>query len=269
MTEPRSRTTPDGRFTYLSAGREDGVPLVFLHGIGGGARLWTGQLAAFGARYRAVAWDMPGYGGSAPLAAGSVAALAEALAAFLRGLSLDRPVLVGHSLGGMIVQSCLADTPGAARAAVLAQTSPAFGGRDPAWAREFVAARLEPLDRGRGMAELARESVAGMVGDAPDPAGVELARAVMAETPEAAYRASTLAMIGFDRREALARITVPTLLLAGSKDQNAPAATMARMAERVPGAEYVCVEGAGHLLMLERPAAFEAALAGFLARQIG
>ena len=267
MVEISRKTTPDGRFTYLEAGPAAGLPVVFLHGIGGGARLWARQLDSFGSRYRAIAWDMPGYGGSASLdGPPGMGALAAALAAFLRDLGLDRPVLVGHSIGGMIVQTYLADALGPLRGAVLAQTSPAFGGRDPAWARDFVAARLGPLDRGESMASLAEASVAGMVGDEPDEAGIALARAVMAETPPAAFRASTLAMLGFDAREALARIAVPVLLLAGTRDLNAPAATMAKMAEKMPGAEIVVVEGAGHLLMLERPAAFDAALAAFLDR---
>ena len=60
--------TSDGRFGYEAAGNPASPPLVFLHGIGGAARAWRGQLEFFGDRYRAIAWDMPGYGGSAPLA---------------------------------------------------------------------------------------------------------------------------------------------------------------------------------------------------------
>ena len=71
--------TRDGRFGYEATGDLGGTPLVFLHGIGGAARTWRGQLASFGDRYRAVAWDMPGYGGSAPLAKVSIATLADAL----------------------------------------------------------------------------------------------------------------------------------------------------------------------------------------------
>ena len=79
--------TRDGRFGYEAAGDPALPPLVFLHGIGGAARAWRGQLEAFGGRYRAIAWDMPGYGGSAPLAAVSIAALADALAAISCGRS--------------------------------------------------------------------------------------------------------------------------------------------------------------------------------------
>lgn len=266
MAEIRSRVTADGALTYLEAGPAHAMPVVFLHGIGGSARLWTRQLASFGEHHRAVAWNMPGYGGSAPLPTSSVGLLGDALARFLELPGLDRPVLVGHSLGGMVVQSYLADGHPPPRGAVLAQTSPAFGGRDPAWARDFVAARLEPLERGETMRAMAPAMVEGMIGEGADPDGVALALDAIAETPESAYRDSTLAMIGFDRREALERIAVPTLVVSGSADRNAPAATMEKMAARIPGAEYVCVEGCGHLVMAERPDAFDGALRAFLAR---
>ena len=64
--------TSDGRFGYEAAGKPTSPPLVFLHGIGGAARAWRGQIEAFGDRYRAMAWDMPGYGGSAPLPASAL-----------------------------------------------------------------------------------------------------------------------------------------------------------------------------------------------------
>src|ERR1700710_13981 len=119
--------TSDGRFGYEAAGAADLPPLVFLHGIGGTARVWRGQLAAFGDRYRAIAWDMPGYGGSAPLQNVGIATLASALKDFLAGVGAVKPVIVGHSIGGMIVQQLLTHDPAIAHAVVLAQTSPAFG----------------------------------------------------------------------------------------------------------------------------------------------
>src|SRR5438046_7420589 len=99
--------TGDGRLSYEAAGDAPLPPLVFLHGIGGAARAWRGQLASFGDRYRAVAWDMPGYGGSAPLPNVSIATLADALQDFLQQIGASRPILVGHSIGGMIVQQWL------------------------------------------------------------------------------------------------------------------------------------------------------------------
>jgi 3-oxoadipate enol-lactonase len=256
--------TRDGRFTYEAAGDPDLPPLVFLHGIGGAARAWRGQIEAFGDRYRAIAWDMPGYGGSAPLAAVSIATLADALQDFLQQIAATRPVLVGHSIGGMIVQQWLVKYPRVAAAVVLAQTSPAFGKADGDWQKSFIDARLGPLDRGETLSALAPALVKELVGDHPDASGVALARDCMANVPEASYRASMRALLGFDQRNALKEIKVPTLVLSGTKDRNAPAPMMAKMATYIPSANYVELEGAGHLVNLERPEAFNTALDQFL-----
>ena len=256
--------TKDGRFRYEAAGDPGGTPLVFLHGIGGAARAWHSQIASFGDRYRAVAWDMPGYGGSAPLPNVSIATLADALQDFLQQIGASRPILVGHSIGGMIVQQWLIKHPGAATAVVLAQTSPAFGKAEGDWQKQFIEARLGPLDRGETMETLAPSLVKELVGDHPDTGGMQVARNCMASVPEASYRAMMLALLGFDQRKALGDIAVPTLVLSGSKDKNAPAPMMAKMATYIPSATYIELEGAGHLVNLEQPRAFDAALAQFL-----
>jgi 3-oxoadipate enol-lactonase len=256
--------TKDGRFSYEAAGDSSQPPLVFLHGIGGAARAWRGQIATFGGRCRAIAWDMPGYGGSAPLATVSIATLADALQDFLDQVGATKPVIVGHSIGGMIVQQWLVKHPGTAAAVVLAQTSPAFGKADGDWQKSFIEARLGPLDRGETMRSLAPLLVKDLVGDDPDAGAMELARDCMAAVPESSYRASMLALLGFDQRSALREIQVPTLVLSGSKDKNAPAPMMAKMAAYIRSATYVELEGVGHLVNLERPGIFNAALDQFL-----
>ena len=256
--------TSDGRFSYEAAGDAALSPLVFLHGIGGAARAWRGQLDFFKGRYRTIAWDMPGYGGSAPLPTISMDALASALQDFLQQVGAIKPIIVGHSIGGMIVQQLLVKTPGNAGTVVLAQTSPAFGKPDGDWQKAFIAARLGPLDRGETLASLAPSLVKELVGDDPDESGMDLARDCMAAVPEATYRATMLALMGFDLRNALKIIAVPTLVLSGSKDNNAPAPMMAKMASYIPSAKYVELEGVGHLANLERPIAFNAALDRFL-----
>ena len=130
--------TSDGRFGYDAAGDDAAPALVFLHGIGGAARGWRHQLETFAPSWHAVAWDMPGYGASQLPAEVSIATLAAALADFLAALHLKRPVLVGHSIGGMIVQQLHRRShPQAARAVVLAQTSPAFGRPDGDWQKQI------------------------------------------------------------------------------------------------------------------------------------
>ena len=247
---------------YLEVG--EGRAVLFLHGIGGGAAGFARQLAHFGKRYRAIAWEMPGYAGSVPLPVVTIAGLAASLGLFIRALGLERPVLVGHSLGGMVVQRLLMEAPHIAGAVVLSQTAAAFGGRDPAWAEQFVASKIEPLDAGRSMAALAPEVICEMIGAGADPAGVAAMEACFAGVSESTYRDMVLAMPGFDARAGLERIVVPTLVVAGSEDRAAPAAGCERMAQKIPGARYAVLPGAGHLAHAEQPAAFNAALDEFL-----
>jgi 3-oxoadipate enol-lactonase len=103
-----------------------------------------------------------------------------------------------------------------------------------------------------------------LIGDNPDAGGMDVARDCMGSVPEASYRAMMLALLGFDRRKALGNISVPTLVLSGSNDKNAPAPMMAKMASYIPSATYVELDGAGHLVNLERPKTFNAALEQFL-----
>jgi pimeloyl-ACP methyl ester carboxylesterase len=245
--------------------RGAGPAVVFLHGIGGDAESWLPELEALAGNYRAIAWDMPGYGGSPALTEMSFPALAEALEALLDALEIDRAHLVGHSVGGMVAQEfAAASFPQRVASLVLYATSPAFGKPDGQWQREFLKARLAPLDAGRRMADLAPGIVAGLVGADPDAQGVARATAAMARVPEDAYRAALECLITFDRRDALPEIAMPVLVLAGAEDDNAPARMMERMAKQIPGARFEIVAGAGHLAHFEKPAAFRAAIAEFL-----
>ncbi len=241
-----------------------GQPLVFLHGIGGGAACWQPQLDEFGRAYRALAWDMPGYGESEPLEPPTFAGYAGALRQFLAERGAVRPVLVGHSIGGMIAQEFLAANPGVARAVALVATSPAFGRPDGAWQQAFLRARLAPLDAGQTLPELAPEIVRGLVGPAARAEGIEQATRCMAAVPAAAYRAALACLVTFDRRAALSAIDIPCLVLAGEADTNAPPAMMRSMAAKIPTARFEVLPGLGHLPNLEDPPAFNAALRRFL-----
>ena len=72
---------------------------------------------------------------------------------------MQRPVLVGHSLGGMVAQTALRRRPDGYSAVVLVCTSPAFGNPSGEFQRKFVADRLRPLNLGKDMADLAAASL--------------------------------------------------------------------------------------------------------------
>jgi 3-oxoadipate enol-lactonase len=119
---------------------------------------------------------------------------------------------------------------------------------------------------GLGMAGMANKLLPGLVSVHASSASREAARQVMTQVPEATYRAALQAIAGFDRRDALASIGMPTLILAGEDDTTAPPEMMRRMAARVSGSEYRCLAQAGHIANVEQPAAFNGAVIGFLRR---
>ena len=88
----------------------------------------------------------------------------------------------------------------------------------------------------------------------------------MAGVPPQTYRKAVAMLTTFDRRALLPKIRVPTLVLAGSDDLVAPAKMMERMAQKIPGSEYVCLSGCGHLGPMDQPDAFNTALLAFLER---
>ena len=240
------------------------TPLLFLHGLGGGHAAWDRQVEHFGRRgYRCLAWDQPGYGGTPSVEPYTLQTVTDALK---RHMGKDRFVLIGQSMGGFVAQEMYARYPDRIAALVLAFTSPAFGGTGSQFARQFIAARVGPLDEGKTMGQVAKALMPSMRGTKSDPQGLAHAERVMSAIPLATYRKAVQMLTSFDRRGQLEQIAVPTLLVAGSDDRIAPFAVMESMARRIPHAEFMLLEGCGHLGPIDQPQAFNGALENFLQR---
>ncbi len=229
--------------------------------MGGGHHAWDAQLPFFAAHgYGAHAWDQPGYGESETVEPYDFEQIANSLARLIRHLDDGPVVLVGHSMGGYVAQETYARHPALVKGLALCFTSPAFGGSGSELARRFIEARIGPLDAGKTMAEIAAQLIPAMGSNS------KLAERIMAGVPPETYRKAVRLLATFDRRKDLENIKVPTLLVAGSEDRVAPPAVMERMAQKIPGAEYVLIEGCGHLGPMDRPDRFNESLLGFLRR---
>jgi pimeloyl-ACP methyl ester carboxylesterase len=241
--------------------------LLFLHGVGGSDAVWDRQLPYFAARgYRVAAWNQPGYGGRPLVEPYDLEHVALALRRKIESLEGKPVVLVGHSMGGFVAQEAYARFPQLVKALVLCFTSASFGGTGSDFAKQFLAARIGPLDEGRSMAEIAARILPTMRGAKSASGGIETAERIMAALPPQTYRRAVQLLTTFDRRSQLADICVPTLLIAGSDDRTAPAAVMERMAAKIRGAEFVTLSGCGHLGPVDQPDEFNAVLLAFLVR---
>jgi 3-oxoadipate enol-lactonase len=235
------------------------TPLVFLHGVGGGHHAWEHQVPYFGGLgYPSHAWDQPGYGHSAIVEPYDLEHVSASLARLIESLGGEPVVLVGHSMGGLIAQETYVRHPQLVKAMALCFTSPAFAGGSSEFTKQFLAARIGPLDEGRTMAEIAAKLIPTMGSNS------KLAEQIMAGVPPETYRKAVRLLTTFDRRKELADIKVPTLLVAGSEDKTAPPAVMEKMWQKIPGSEYVLIEDCGHLGPMDRPEEFNAALLAFL-----
>ena len=250
------------KFTTLGSG----PTVLMLHGIGGGHRSFAPQVETLASSgYRAVAWDMPGYGHSAPIEPYNFKGLAESCIALIESLQCGDVTLLGHSMGGMVAQEVVARRPELVGKLVLCGTSPSFGKPDGDWQRGFIAERTAPLDAGQTMAQLAARLVPKMTGAVALPEGLQLAMHSMSLVNPSTYRRALEAVVTFDRRANLPNIAVPTLVIAGERDRNAPPAVMKKMAAAIPRSTYIELAGIGHLQNLEAPDEFDALVLNFLA----
>lgn len=258
------------RYAVGGAGR----PLVLVHGLGGTISNWRLVAPALAERYRVVAVDLPGHGGSAPLpAAPHVDAFADALLAVLEAEDALPAPWIGHSLGGLVALRAAVRRPEAVRGVVLA----AAAGISSAGRRaEVTLTLLAATQPGRWIAPLrgrvsrsrrGRRLAFGWWG-AADPAALEpeMAEAFLAGPAEHTdTTAAGRALLASDPRTDLDRVTCPCLCLWGTDDNWVPLADGLEYARRLR-APLRTIAGCGHLLIGERPDACLSAFWEFLAQ---
>ena len=240
-----------------------GDVVVFLHGLGGTRTAWAEQLGALSDDRRCVAWDMPGYGDSEPLDVMTFDAVADRLVDLIDELGVDRVDLVGLSLGGMHALHAALRHPHRIGRLVLTNTSPRFG-LNGTTAAEWTAARVAVLDNGMTLRDLAPIVLDGLVGS-PLPAG---RRGVLIESfariPEPGFRAAVACLPGHDVIDRLGEIGSPTLVVAGELDTETPPSYSRSLADGIPGAQLVVLDGVGHLAPSEHPEMFNRLVRDFL-----
>jgi len=230
-------------------------PLLMLHGIGGNHQAFAPQLDCLGRSARCLAWDMPGYGQSISNTTMTWANLCDAIVTLLDQHHIAQINLLGHSLGGMLALEFAQRHPARTQSLILYATSPAFGNQEGSFQSQFLHARLKPLERGASMGDIANKVVPSLLYDAPSSLRAELVT-MMAQVPPQTYAQALACLTQFDQRPNLSNIQVPTTVIAGQNDPNAPAKMMAKMAKKMPNAQFVCIPQCGHFANLEQPHTF-------------
>lgn len=249
-------------FYTRSSGPAGGPVLVLVHGAGGTHLHWPADLRRLnGATVYTL--DLPGHGRTGGQGYETIEGYAGVVAAFLDTVGVEQTILVGHSMGGAIVMTLALATP---------STGPSTSsGHAPVGGLVLIATgarlRVAPtiLEGIRTDFEDTAELITRFAWstEAP-PRLIKLGRKGLLKTGPDVLLGDFRACDRFDAMGRLGELRIPTLVLAGSADQLTPVKYARFLAERIPNAHLAVIQGAGHMVMMERPAEVAKAVQDFL-----
>lgn len=252
---------PDGlSLPYLDQGQSPLPPLIFLHGITDSHRSFETVLAHLPSTLRALAPSQRGHGNASAPARYRLTDFASDLEHLMTALSLDKAVLVGHSMGAAVAQRFAIDYPERVAGLVLVGAFAALG-RNPACATFGTAAMAtlaDPIDR-----EFVRAFQESTLAHPVPEAMLDTIIAESLKVPARVWKAAWSSLIESDLTHDLHRITAPTLLVWGDRDSVATAAEQTTLLRAIQHVQFQAFTGAGHAPHWEEPARFAALVAGF------
>lgn len=250
-----------------------GPPLLLIAGLGYGRWQWHKVIPGLAERFQVVAFDNRGAGGTdKPDGPYTVQMLAADTAGLLDALGMRRAHVLGHSMGGFIAQQLVLTRPDLVDRLILASTN--FGG--PNHVPVTPAALAAMMDRSGDVLDVVRRGIAVAAAPGFSEAHPELLQELVAyrlgnPVPPAQYQAQMAVGLGllgaescFEHR--LAAIQSATLIFFGEHDQVVPPANAELLARAIPHSTVRILADAGHIWMIERPAAAVAEITRFLER---
>lgn len=246
-------------------GPVDAPPVLLLHPIATNGALWAHQAQVWSATMRVIRVDLPGHGRS-PLAGRveKLADYADRIAEVLDALHIERAAVVGLSFGGMVAQALAVGHPQRVSALVLAHTT---GRTDPA-VRDLWERRLEQFEQ-QGMAAQIEPTLERWFTRSfalASPLTMAWVGRQIAATSPAGYTHAVRAIQQLDHLDALGKVRVPTLVVAGDSDSAVPPAAAQRLVDAIPGAQLHILEDAAHIGCVQQPVAFTEVVGRFLQR---
>lgn len=264
---------PGAEVNYADIG--EGDPVLFVHGLAGCWRNFLENVPYFGRGYRAIALDLPGFGDSPkPSWDISMPNYGRLVHDFCERLGIDRvAALVGNSMGGFVSTEAVIQEPERFERLVLISAAgisfwEARNRRVQAAARTIEAAAPHLLNGDRRFfltRPLGRQIAFGRVFRNPSKLRPELLREQARPGLSAPGFADAMtSIVGYDTRERLPEIEIPTLVVWGLNDQIVPVEAALGYHRLIPRSRLEIFERTGHLPQLERPARFNPLVEEFI-----
>jgi pimeloyl-ACP methyl ester carboxylesterase len=229
--------------------------LVFIHGAGGDSTVWAYQFEYFKEKTSIYIPELPGHGQSRGSGATSIAEYADTVKDILDALDLTSVTLIGHSMGGAITQHLALHNPDRLESIVLVSTG----------ARLKVSREILNRVKDHFQEVVATICDYGFGPEAPRDLIIRTQEQLRQNSPEVLYR-DFAACNQFDLMEKVRYITLPTLILCGKMDGLTPIQYSRYLHEHISGSSLKLIEGAGHMVMLEKPEEFNRELEAFVKR---
>lgn len=261
MTHKAVEVNPASLLPFQRVGA--GAPLVLVHGYLGGSRQWDGVVPVLKQHFEVITLDLAGYGMANHLAAPTdLADHARNVLATMDHMGIERFHLLGHSMGGMIVQEITSQAPDRVNKLVLYATGP-LG---------CIPGRFETMERSRerlredGVQRTATRICATWLLDREASPAFEALSALATQASEQAASAGLSAMESWDGRERLGQIAQSTLIIWGESDRTYGWTQIETLWRSIPRASLAVLPSCAHALHLERTELFCTLLVEFLAR---
>lgn len=255
-------------FTIEFEDKGSGPPLLFIHGYPLNRTLWEPQIEQLADVARVIAPDLRGHGGSDPLPGPySMELLADDCCALLDALGIAQPLVVcGLSMGGYVSFAFYRKYSARVAGLILAATWAGVDSPQGRANRAKAIALARAVDR--GAAAIAESMLPKMLAPCSyeaDPALVTRVRRMMESMPVVGIIGDQLAMLERpDSTPMLAQIDCPALVLHGADDQIIPVTEATAMHDAIKNSRLLVLPGAGHLVNLEQPRLFNAAVREFI-----
>ena len=229
-------------------------PVVLIHGAGGNFLHWPPEVRRLPGQ-RIFSPDLPGHGKSAGVGRQSIEDYVQCILDFLDALRIHKAIIVGHSMGAAIALTLALNYPRRMLALGLVG----------AGAKLKVSPDLLQNSSSEATLSFALQAIADMAfSPGIEPHLKQLAMQRMAATRSTVLHGDFLACNQFDVMEKVGKIRTPTLVVCGADDRMTPPRYSEYLAANIKNAHQVIIPDAGHMVMIEKPAAVASALSSFI-----